>query len=126
MSSIEHIDIRIFDVPLAEVLVDAMHGSHTYFELVTVTLRSGDGVEGTGYTYTGGKGGRTIVAMLAHDLKSFLLGRDASDVDALYDAMQWHVHHVARGGIASFAIPAVDIALWDKLARESLNAEVII
>ena len=27
--------------------------------------------------------------------------------------MQWHVHYVARGGIASFAISAVDIALWD-------------
>jgi L-alanine-DL-glutamate epimerase-like enolase superfamily enzyme len=34
-------------------------------------------------------------------------------VEALYDAMQWHVHYVARGGIASFAISAVDIALWD-------------
>ena len=27
--------------------------------------------------------------------------------------MQWHVHYVARGGIASFAISAIDIALWD-------------
>ena len=113
MARIETIDIRLFDVPLAEVLVDAMHGSHTHFELVTVTVRDADGVEGTGYTYTGGKGGRSIVAMLAHDLKPFLLGKDTSDVDALYDAMQWHVHYVARGGIASFAISAVDISLWD-------------
>ncbi len=27
--------------------------------------------------------------------------------------MQLHVHYVARGGIASFAISALDIALWD-------------
>ena len=27
--------------------------------------------------------------------------------------MGWHVHYVARGGIASFAISAIDIALWD-------------
>jgi L-alanine-DL-glutamate epimerase-like enolase superfamily enzyme len=27
--------------------------------------------------------------------------------------MQWRVHYVARGGIASFAISAIDIALWD-------------
>lgn len=34
-------------------------------------------------------------------------------VEGLNDNMQWHVHYVARGGIASFAISAVDIALWD-------------
>jgi L-alanine-DL-glutamate epimerase-like enolase superfamily enzyme len=27
--------------------------------------------------------------------------------------MQWHIHYVGRGGIASFAISAIDIALWD-------------
>ena len=27
--------------------------------------------------------------------------------------MIWHIHYVGRGGIASFAISAVDIALWD-------------
>jgi len=27
--------------------------------------------------------------------------------------MQWRIHYVGRGGIASFAISAVDIALWD-------------
>ncbi len=113
MAQIEDVDVRHFLVPLAEVLVDAKHGAHTHFELVTVTITTADGLTGTGYTYTGGKGGRAIEAMLNHDLKPFLTGRDATDVEALYDAMQWHVHYVARGGIASFAISAVDIALWD-------------
>jgi L-alanine-DL-glutamate epimerase-like enolase superfamily enzyme len=27
--------------------------------------------------------------------------------------MQWHMHYVGRGGVLSFAISAVDIALWD-------------
>ncbi|MEM8950325.1 MAG: mandelate racemase/muconate lactonizing enzyme family protein, partial [Pseudomonadota bacterium] len=94
-------------------LEDAKHGAHTHFELVIVTITTADGETGTGYTYTGGKGGRAIEAMLNHDIKPFLLGQDAGDVEALYDAMQWHVHYVARGGIASFAISAVDIALWD-------------
>ena len=113
MSRIVSIDVRLFHVPLAEVLADAKHGDHFFFELVTATVRLEDGSEGTGYTYTGGKGGHAIVAMIEHDLAPFLIGRDALDVEALYDAMQWHVHYVARGGIASFAISAVDIALWD-------------
>ena len=113
MSLIDTVTVRHFKVPLAEVLTDAKHGDHTHFELVTATVRTADGAEGTGYTYTGGRGGRAIVAMIEHDLAPFLVGKDAADIEALYDAMQWHVHYVARGGIASFAISAVDIALWD-------------
>lgn len=107
------VDVRLFDVPLAEVLSDAKHGDHTHFELITATVRLADGAEGTGYTYTGGRGGRAIRAMIEHDLAPFLIGRDARDVEAINEAMQWHMHYVARGGIASFAISAVDIALWD-------------
>ncbi len=112
-ANIEKIDVRLFHIPLAEVLVDAKHGEHHHFELVTATVRLVDGSEGTGYTYTGGKGGYAIAAMIKHDLAPFLIGQDAQAVEELYDAMQWHVHYVARGGIASFAISAVDIALWD-------------
>ena len=110
---ITDVQVRLFDVPLAEVLTDAKHGDHTHFELICATLRLSDGSEGTGYTYTGGKGGRAIAAMITHDLAPFLIGQDATRVEELYEAMGWHVHYVARGGIASFAISAVDIALWD-------------
>lgn len=107
------LEARLFNVPLDEVLVDAKHGDHHFFQLVTATLRLEDGSEGVGYTYTGGKGGTAILAMIRDDLAPFLVGQDAENVEELYDAMQWHVHYVARGGIASFAISAVDIALWD-------------
>jgi L-alanine-DL-glutamate epimerase-like enolase superfamily enzyme len=113
MSIIQSVQVRLFHIPLAEVLVDAKHGDHHHFELITATVRLADGSEGTGYSYTGGKGGHAIKAMIEHDLAPFLIGQDGTKVEALNDAMQWHVHYVARGGIASFAISAVDIALWD-------------
>lgn len=113
MSRITKIDAHRFAVPLAEVLSDAKHGDHTHFELITATVTLENGAQGTGYTYTGGKGGYAVLAMIQHDLIPFLIGQEAGDVEALYEAMQWHVHYVARGGVASFAISAVDIALWD-------------
>ena len=113
MARITSVDVQLFNVPLAEVLSDAKHGDHTHFELITATIRCDDGSEGTGYTYTGGRGGQAIRAMVECDLAPFLIGREATDVEALYDAMQWHIHYVGRGGIASFAISAIDIALWD-------------
>ena len=110
---ITSVQTQLFNVPLDEVLVDAKHGDHHFFQLITATVTLEDGPTGTGYTYTGGKGGSAIAAMIRDDLTPFIVGQDASDVEALYDAMQWHVHYVARGGIAAFAISAVDIALWD-------------
>ncbi|MEM7256770.1 MAG: mandelate racemase/muconate lactonizing enzyme family protein [Pseudomonadota bacterium] len=81
--------------------------------LLGVTITDDQGNSGTGYTYTGGRGGSAVLAMVRDDLSAFLIGRVANDVEALYEAMQWHIHYVGRGGIASFAISACDIALWD-------------
>lgn len=113
MPRITDLTARLFRVLLPEVMSDAKHGDHTHFELVTVEITTDDGLTGTGYTYTGGKGGRAILAMVQHDLKDWLVGQESLDVEALNDAMQWRLHYVGRGGIASFAISAVDIALWD-------------
>ncbi|WP_109438894.1 mandelate racemase/muconate lactonizing enzyme family protein [Aquimarina sp. AU119] len=112
-NEIIEIDIRLFEVPLPEVLSDAKHGDHYHFELVTTTITLSDGSTGTGYTYTGGKGGHAIKAMLEHDFKNVLLGKDGSDIEGIYDFLEWHIHYVGRGGIASFAISTIDIALWD-------------
>ncbi|WP_396633947.1 mandelate racemase/muconate lactonizing enzyme family protein [Maribacter sp. R86514] len=110
---IAKVDCQLFKVPLPEVMNDAKHGDHTHFELVTTTITLEDGSEGTGYTYTGGKGGHATRAMVEKDFTSFLIGKDGSKIEELYEEMEWHIHYVGRGGIASFAISTIDIALWD-------------
>ena len=115
---IEHIHCQLFQVPLPEVLSDAKHGDHHFFELVTATIKLADGSTGTGYTYTGGKGGYAVKAMIEHDLAPALLGKDGALIEDLYDFMEWHIHYVGRGGIASFAISALDIALWISAVKE--------
>ena len=100
-------------LPLNEPLVDAMHGEHTHFELITATVTLEDGSQGTGYTYTGGRGGKAIHALMQHDLAPVLVGSDGIEVEALNQFMGEHLHYVGRGGIAAFSISAIDIALWD-------------
>jgi len=112
-SNIKSIKTQLFKVPLPEVLSDAKHGDHFYFELVTTTITLVNGQKGTGYTYTGGRGGQAIKAMIEYDIAPALLEMDGSDIESIYDFMEWHIHYVGRGGIASFAISAIDIALWD-------------
>lgn len=113
MARIASVTARLFAVPLDEVLVDAKHGDHSHFHLITATVTLDNGVTGTGYTYNGGRGGHATVAMINHDLSPFLVGQDAENVENLTEAMDWHMHYVGRGGVLSFAISAVDIALWD-------------
>ena len=42
-----------------------------------------------------------------------LIGEDARAIDRLRERMWWHVHFCGRGGIAAFAMAALDIALCD-------------
>ncbi|MBO2942388.1 mandelate racemase/muconate lactonizing enzyme family protein [Paenibacillus sp. F411] len=114
---ITDIQTQYFHVPLSEQLGDARHGIHSHFELVTVTIVQQNGQQGVGYTYTGGIGGRAICHMIEHDLKPCLLGKEASCIEKLWEDMVWKIHYVGRGGIASFAISAIDIALWDLRGR---------
>lgn len=112
-SAIADVKVEYFKVPLKEVLADAKHGTHTHFDLITCRIVCEDGIEGVGYTYTGGTGAGAVYSLLADDLAPVLKGMDASKIQATWEKIQWHLHYVGRGGLVSFAQSAVDIALWD-------------
>lgn len=63
------------------MLSDAKHGDHTHFELITTTVTTADGLEGVGYTYTGGKGGRAIKALIEDDLTPAILDQDSACIE---------------------------------------------
>lgn len=110
---IKSVAVEHYKVPLAEVLSDAKHGDHTYFELIVSRITCQNGVEGVGYTYTGGSGGSAIYSLLVDEIKPMLVGRDATQILAIWEEIYWRLHYVGRGGLVSFAQSAVDIALWD-------------
>ena len=108
-----------FRIPLSTTLSDSTHGDMSDFELITVRIRDEDGAEGLGYAYTVHVGGRAIHSLIHDDLKSLLIGSDADRIEALWQKMWWRTHFVGRGGLAGFAIAAVDIALWDLAAKRA-------
>ncbi|TCJ19855.1 mandelate racemase/muconate lactonizing enzyme family protein [Rubrobacter taiwanensis] len=108
---IEHIETAYYRLPL-ETMGDAGHGAIDSEELITLKLHAG-GLTGHGYAYTIGRGGRAIKALVDYDLVPLLLGRDATDIRGLWDLMWQRLLYVGRGGLASFAAAAVDVALWD-------------
>ncbi len=112
-------DLRtdLYCIPLSTVLSDSIHGDMPNFELVTVRVCTASGLSGLGYTYTVGRGGAAIRALIDHDLSPLLLGIDASEIEQAWKRMWWALHWVGRGGLAAFAISAIDIALWDIKAK---------
>ena len=121
---IADIKTRLFHIPLPKVLTDSTHGEIRHFSVVMAHLRTDAGAEGLGYTYTVGKtGGAAVYSLIHDDLRPILAGMDPRCVERIWKKMWWSLHYVGRGGIASFAMAAVDIALWDlkaKLADEPL------
>lgn len=108
---IERIETAYYRLPL-EPMGDAGHGFIDSEELITLRLHA-EGLEGHGYAYTIGRGGRAVQALIEHDLTPLLIGQDAGEIQALWEMMWQRLLYVGRGGLSSFAIAAVDIALWD-------------
>ena len=80
MSTITEIQTSYYRIPLPELMEDAKHGLHTHFEVPIVKVRTDDGREGIGYTYTGGFGGESIAKLIDKELKHILLGKDPACV----------------------------------------------
>jgi L-alanine-DL-glutamate epimerase-like enolase superfamily enzyme len=117
MAIIRSVEPSFYRIPLPVRLSDSTHGDMTHFELVTCRIRDADGAEGVGYTFTPGTGASGVYALLRGEFAELLVGRDADRIEALWQAMWWRIHYAGRGGAASLAISAVDIALWDLAAR---------
>ncbi|HEX5328213.1 MAG TPA: mandelate racemase/muconate lactonizing enzyme family protein [Acetobacteraceae bacterium] len=113
---ISTLETGLYRIELPVPLSDSTHGTMAHFELVTVRLRDGDGVEGVGYTYTVGAGGAAVLALI-EALRPVLLGAEADRIEALWQRMWWRLHYGGRGGTVSLAVSAADIALWDLKAR---------
>jgi L-alanine-DL-glutamate epimerase-like enolase superfamily enzyme len=119
MCKIEKVDSAYYRILLPEVLTDSTHGAMSYFELITVRIQDSEGAEGMGYTFAVNHGGPSIHAMIERDLSGLIMGEDPGRIEALWQKMWWAMHYPGRGGIASFAIAAVDIALWDLMAKKA-------
>lgn len=80
--------------------------------IVVVEAHAG-GKTGIGYTYGDLSAGRLVDRVLT----PLILGKDAMATEERWTSMLRAVRNIGRPGIASHAIAAVDIALWDLKAR---------
>jgi len=82
-------------------------------ETIFVTLTDADGATGTGYSYTIGDGGWSVLELLRRTLLPALMGREAGMIERIWRDLLFCSHATAVGPIMSLALAAIDTALWD-------------
>lgn len=118
MARIVSVEVLKVDLKPHVVRTDAVQ-SFECQETPMVRIRDEDGVVGTGYSYTIGTGGSSVIKLLDDHLAPMLLGRDAAEVEKIWRDMFYRVHATTVGAITSIAMAAVDTALWDLRARKA-------
>jgi L-alanine-DL-glutamate epimerase-like enolase superfamily enzyme len=116
MTTIHSVEILHVDLPPPVPRSDAIQSFVTQ-ETPFVRIRMADGSEGTGYTYTIGTGGSSVVALLRDHLAPRLIGRDPSLVEQIWRDLLFATHATSVGAITSLALCAIDTALWDWRCR---------
>ena len=117
MAKIERIEIRMVDLKPKVVRTDAIQ-SFVSQETPLVTITDSDGATGTGYSYTIGTGGSSVMRLLADHLVPRLIGKDADQIEAIWHELEFATHATTIGAITSIALAAIDTALWDLRARK--------
>jgi L-alanine-DL-glutamate epimerase-like enolase superfamily enzyme len=110
-------------LPLANPISDAkvLTGRQqpmTEIAMLFAEVQTTAGQEGLGFGYSKRAGGPGQFAH-AQEIAPVLLGEDPSDIARLWDKLAWAGASVGRSGLATQAIAAFDVALWDLKARRA-------
>src|SRR5690606_8879552 len=111
MPAIERIEIMMVDLEPKVVRTDAIQ-AFTSQETPIVRIWDSEGAVGTGYSYTTGTGGSSVVRLLKDHLAPELIGRDAGMVEEIWKQLFVKTHATAIGAITSLALCTIDTALW--------------
>jgi L-talarate/galactarate dehydratase len=110
-------------LPLATPISDAkvLTGRQkpmTEIAILFAEIETESGHQGLGFSYSKRAGGPGQFAH-AKEIAPVLIGEDPSDIAKLWDKLCWAGASVGRSGMATQAIGAFDVALWDLKAKRA-------
>jgi L-alanine-DL-glutamate epimerase-like enolase superfamily enzyme len=115
---IKSVETQLAKLPILKgVWGDAIYPT-THIEMMVLDLTTDTGLTGTGFTYTSGVGTTALKAIVDRDLTPHVLGAEVSP-RALWHQCNSRLYWISRGGASTTALAALDIALWDLVAKEA-------
>jgi hypothetical protein len=118
MARIERVELCLVDLVPKVKRVDAIQ-SFVSQETPIVRIYDSDGAVGTGYSYTIGTGGFSIIELLRRTLLPALIGRNPAEIERIWNDLFFMTHATTVGAITSLAIAAIDTALWDLRCKKA-------
>jgi L-alanine-DL-glutamate epimerase-like enolase superfamily enzyme len=117
MAKIAKVEVLMVDLKPRVKRVDAIQ-SFVSQETPIVRITDADGAVGTGYSYTIGTGGHSVIELLKRTLVPAIIGREALEIEKIWRELLFLTHATTTGAITSIALAAIDTALWDLKARK--------
>lgn len=118
MAGITRVEAVMVDLVPKVKRTDAIQ-SFVSQETPIVRITDSDGAVGTGYSYTIGTGGPSVMRLIEKTLGPALIGRDAAMVEAIWRDLFFLTHATTVGALTSIALAAIDSALWDLRCRKA-------
>jgi len=121
--TIRRLTLSTLTLPLATPISDAKvftgrQRPMTEVVFLFAEIITAQGHEGIGFSYSKRAGGPAQYAH-AKDVAAAVIGEDPSDIAKLNLKLLWAGASVGRSGVATQALAAIDIALWDLKARRA-------
>jgi L-talarate/galactarate dehydratase len=120
---IRHVKLSTLTLPLDTPISDAkvLTGRQkpmTEIVFLFVEIDTEDDQHGIGFSYSKRAGGPAQYAH-AKEIADNLIGEDPNDIGKIYSKLLWAGASVGRSGVATQAIAAIDIALYDLKAKRA-------
>ncbi len=113
MAKVAQMHVDHYRIPLPSAVEASAAGLMHAFDMVVVIITDTDGATGMGYTVLHEGQGGAIAAMLDAPLRDFVIDADGDRIEWIWQRMYKGHHYAGRGAPLSFALAAVDVALWD-------------
>jgi L-alanine-DL-glutamate epimerase-like enolase superfamily enzyme len=88
-------------------------------EFLLLEVMTKGGLTGLGYLQPLSGGLETLDACLKEMIAPKIIGRDATEIEGIWQTLWKSTYWLGRGGIATWALSAVDIALWDIVGKRA-------
>lgn len=121
--AIRHVKLSTATLPLATPISDAKvftgrQKPMTEVVFLFAEILTEQGVSGLGFSYSKRAGGPAQYAH-AREVAGAMIGEDPNDIAKLYNKLLWAGASVGRSGVATQALAALDIALYDLKAKRA-------
>jgi len=105
-------------IDLPPTVADAM-SRVVHWDVIATRVDTNEGIAGWGYNCTLGEGSAALISLIERDLGPLFIGENPFMVRRLWQELYLDRHFTGITGISSQGVAAIEISLWDIIAKSA-------